>query len=54
MIFLKFSSRFSDVLHGTGNNRSMKIGILEKIDNFWYFSIIFEECMKKLTFFETY
>jgi hypothetical protein len=31
MIFLEFSSRFSDVLHGTGNNGSMKIGILEKI-----------------------
>ena len=32
--FLEFSSRFSDVLHDTGNNRSMKIRILEKLDNF--------------------
>jgi len=33
MIFLELCSRFSDVLHGTGN-RSMKIRILDKIDNF--------------------
>jgi hypothetical protein len=34
MLFLEFYSRFSDLLHGTGNNRSMKIRILEKLDNF--------------------
>jgi hypothetical protein len=32
MIFLEFWSRFSDVLNGTGN-RSMKVGILDKMDN---------------------
>jgi hypothetical protein len=37
MIFLEFSSRFSDVLHGTGNNRSMMNGILEKLISFDHF-----------------
>jgi hypothetical protein len=36
------------VLHSTGNNRSVKIRISEKIDNFWYFLIIFWECMKEI------
>jgi hypothetical protein len=48
MILLEFRSRFSDVLHVTGNNRWIKIEILKKVDNFWYFSIIFWECMKNI------
>jgi hypothetical protein len=37
MIFLEFSSRFFDVLHGTGNNISMMNGILEKLISFDHF-----------------